>query len=130
MQRAMREGWRKRVLLAEEALAKVEAEAEAKAISKSMNELAPWIEEQKTKFIKRSFAVANSGIGRIRTFQRSNKASDPRNEANTAKAAESWSRVGREALGLTNGSPASGPIQVNVLTNRSAVQIISPDSLD
>lgn len=124
MVRAMREGWKKRIAIAKRELATMEANAERKAIQRMSEDLAPWMEKQKENFVRKSYHVASRGMKRIAQFQKDNAKVDPRDEANASKAAENYHRIGRVALGMSDGSPIAGPITFNVLANRSAVQVI------
>ncbi len=127
--RSMREGWRKQQQIVAKAFSDLEKTVDERVNARLREELAPWIDRHKTQFIKSTYSVASNGLKRARAYQRSKSQVEPREEANISKAAESYHRIGAAVLGLNNGSAVSGPLQVNILTNRSAVQVISPDSL-
>jgi hypothetical protein len=129
--RASREGWTKREKMVKTALRNLEIKAEAKAIALVEDKLAPWIEDQKSKFTKRTFAVANRGVSRVSNYQRKTKDNvEARDEANMAKALESFTRVGRLALGLGDGQAPTGTLNFQMLSNKTAIQISSPDSVE
>ncbi len=123
-QRSWKEGWKKHETLAKEVLHNIQNGIEQRAVAIAEDRLAPWIEEHKAKFIKRSFAVANRGVSRVAKHQRDNKERvEARDEANMAKALESFARVGRQALGLGDGSPVTGVLNFSMLSNKTAIQV-------
>ncbi len=131
MQRAWKEGWKKHQALVKQAIRNLESDANERAVAIVEDKLAPWIAEQTSKFTKRTFAVANRGVSRVGKYQRKTKDNiEARDEANMAKALESFTRVGRLALGLGDGSPATGPLNFTMLSNKTAIQISSPDSVE
>ncbi len=128
MQKAARDKWRKRVLIAQAELANVEAQIERKAIAKLASDLAPWIEKQKNSFVRKSFGVATRGLSRVQRIQRKRGDPDPRDEANTSKAAETYVRIGRVSLGMTDGQSPQQPLSISLLGSHSAVQIVTPSA--
>ncbi len=122
--RSKREGWIKRERVVKAATRNLVNNAAERQLAVAEDKLAPWIEKQVANFTKRTFAVANRGVSRVGKYQRDSKDKvEARDEANMAKALESFTRVGRLALGLGDGSPVTGVLNFSMLSNKTAIQV-------
>lgn len=122
--RAMREKWRQHAKSVKKTTIDLEAEINERALARVRDDLAPWIEEQKVKFTKRGFHLASNGISRVERMFDSDSPLDAKEESYISKAAETYHRMGRVALGMGDGS-STGSINLNILTNQAAVQVNS-----
>ncbi len=127
MQRAIREKWVQRSKLVRKSALAIDARLNASIQRKVEAELAPWIETEKTKWTKRGHKLAAKGVSRAERYFKRVPVADARDEANIAKAAETYHRIGRVALGMSDGSPVSGSVNLNILTNQAAIAV-APDS--
>lgn len=127
MQRAMREKWSQPGKMVQRAASKLKASINEKMIAKVQDQLAPYIEREKVKITKRGIRLGNHGLTRIERLWKSQHPTIAKAEADGARAAETFLRMARTSLGMSDGSAAAGPVNVNILTNRSAVQVVSND---
>lgn len=125
MMRAIREKWVQNAKLVRRTAASIEAEIDNKVRAKVADELAPWIEKQKTKYTKRTFRLAARGLGRVERIFSTETNPNSRTEANIAKAAETYTKLGRVALGMSDGSGSASAISVNLRSDQAAVQFVS-----
>lgn len=128
MKRAMREKWKQNAKLVQLTANDLAAEIDKKVKGKLREELAPWIEEQRVRFTKRGFHVADRGMNRVVEMMDSTPDPDAKEEAFISKAAETYHRIGRVALGMSDGTAPGGSINLSILTNQAAVQVVSHDS--
>lgn len=125
MKRAMNEKWRQNSQIVKKAIGDLEAEVESRVEKRVKEELAPWIEEEKVKFTKRGVKVANRGMNRIEKLFKS--VPNAKDESYISKAAESYHRIGRTALGMNDDHAPGGAFTISVLANHAAVQFNAPD---
>lgn len=125
--RAKREGWMQNAKLVRKSVSALEAKIEEKTRVLVDRQMAPWIEEQKIKFTKRGFKVADRGIKRVVKMMDAKPDPDAKEEAFISKAAETYHRIGRVALGMSDGSPVGGVFNLGILTNHAAVQFVAPN---
>ena len=125
--RSKRECWIKHQQIAKQAVRNVANKAQLAIVE---DKLAPWIEHEKAKFIKQTYHVAKRGVSRVAKHQKANPQPDARDEANMAKALESLTRVGRLSLGLSDGTAPTGTLNFQMLSNKTAIQITTPGSVE
>ncbi len=122
--RSRREGWHKHETTVKLAARNLALKA---AATIAEDKLAPWIEKEKAKLTRAGLLTGKRGIVRISRFQRANKVIDARDEANIAKAFESYHRAARSALGMGEGTVPGGVLHFQMLANKAAIQINNGD---
>ncbi len=114
--RSQREGWVQAAKLARKTARQIDAKLQSAVQARVENELAPWIEKEKERFTRRGFKLALTGVKRTERYFKRVPEADAKSEANIAKAADTFHKMGRLALGMTDGSsPTGGPVQVNIV---------------
>jgi hypothetical protein len=129
-QRAWREKWRQSSRVAKQIVLAARAEAEQQVNARAREivaaDLAPFIEAQKTEITKLGVKMGKTGLKRVASYWRKNKATDLKAESDGARAAETCLRMARVSLGMSEGTPATAPLSP-ILINHSAVQIVTQD---
>lgn len=110
------------------ALAFAEAGKEAKKeielqTRKALDDLSPWIETRKRKHIKSLVTLGEKGIDRVRKLMKSAGPCDAKNEAFTAKTADTWDNIIRRNLGMNDSGVSGGSLSVRLLTEGAAIEI-------
>jgi hypothetical protein len=118
------EGWIQRKRIARAAIKSGEAKIIQSLRAKAEQELAPWLEAEKVKFTRKGVRVARVGMSRVERMFRQQQKPDPKSEAFISKAAETYHRVGRVALGMSDGTAPVMPLNLAILGNHTAVQIV------
>lgn len=126
MKRAMREKWKQGAKLVRATVLELEARADDMAKEKMSRDLAPWIEQAKTEVTKRGFAIGEKGMSRVEEAWNVIKPSDGKDEANFARAAETFLRMARTSLGMNDSSAGPQPLSLTILTNQAAVAVNAP----
>lgn len=128
--RAWKENWKQNHKLAKtlvrEAVVSIEKQVHEQARKMVENELAPYIERQKDKITRRGIKIGNRGLSRIEKLWRNKKPDSTREESDGARAAETFLRIARTSLGMSEGVPVAGPLSP-ILISHSAVQIVRQD---
>jgi hypothetical protein len=126
----MREGWKKLdsankkiIVRASKAL---EAEIENRAADLVADQLAPFIEAHKAKITRRAVKLSNRGLSRLEQLWRKPPEA-AKSESEGAKTLETFVRVARVSLGMSDGTAGTSPLTLNVLANHSAIQIVRQD---
>ncbi len=122
--RILREGWKRNAVLVRQTANQLQSAIQAKVKAHIENELAPFIEAEKEKFTRRGIKLAKRGLVRVEKFFKANPAVDAKNDSMIAKAGETWHRVGRTALGMSDGTTAVAPLNLAILGGHTAVQIV------
>jgi hypothetical protein len=122
--RMRREKWVQAKKLVRKAALDVSARLNNAVSAKIEAELAPYIEAEKVKFTKQGIKIAKSGMSRVKRMFKSQIKHDPKNEAFISKTAETYHRIGRVALGMTDGTAPVMPLNLAILGNHTAVQIV------
>lgn len=125
-QRIMREGWTRNAILVRRTAREIDARLQTKVKQQIEADLAPWIEAEKAKFTKAGIKVAKIGMKRVHKMFKQDRSPDPKSEAFISKSAETYHRIGRVALGMSDGTAPAMPLSLNVLANHSAIQIVQP----
>lgn len=126
--RIMREGWTRNAILLRKTAKEIDARIQARVKATIADELEPLIAAEKVKFTKRGIKLANRGLSRVDKYMRSNKTVDAKEEAMISKAGSTYHDMGRKALGMNDGSPTGGAVNLNILTNQAAVQVVGRES--
>lgn len=126
--RAMREKWSQRKRLVESAARKVESQITERIEEQVRNELAPWIEAKRTEITKRGVNVSERGLSRVEEGLDAVESGDSKSVSEIARAAETFLRMARVSLGMSDGSSVGGALNLQILTNQAAVQINPPAS--
>jgi len=133
-QRAKREGWQRKDSLALATVRAVENESKtivaetAAIVGKQLradlqNSLAPWLEREKAKHVRTQVHRAKRALKQIDSHVQPTVSLSPKDSAFIARAADQWDTIARRNLGMNDGSPTAGSLNLNILTNHSAVQI-------
>jgi hypothetical protein len=122
--RIRRERWVRNAVLVKKTAEEINARLDAKVKQRIESELAPWIEAEKAKFTRVGVHVASTGMSRVKRMFRRQPNPDPKSEAFISKAAETYHRVGRVALGMSDGTAPVMPLNLAILGNHTAVQIV------
>lgn len=104
----------------------LEKKIEARVQHRLEHDLAPFIEREKTKFTKAGLKIAKRGLKRTESYFEATPVTDPKMDAFIAKAATDWHRMGRVALGMGDGSPVAGSVNLNILTNQATISASEP----
>lgn len=125
MKRAMREKWKQGSKLVRAAVRDVEARAGELAQERVANDLAPWIAQMRSEITKRGYRLGERGIERIERMFETLEPDDGKTEANVANAAERYLRLARTSLGMNDGGGVGGAVNLSILTNQAAVQVVA-----
>jgi hypothetical protein len=128
--RSQREGWVQAAKLARKTARDIDAKLQSAVEARVRDELAPWIEKEKERFTKRGFKLALTGVKRAERYFKRVPDADAKSEANIAKAADTYHRMGRLALGMSDGAGVGGTYSVNVLANHAMIQAAPSQSQD
>lgn len=123
MKRAMREKWKGTKRLVLQTAAKLEADLTVEAKQMIRDELAPFIEAKKIQITKRGVKVGERGLSRVEKLWRGSKPTDAKEEADAARAADTFLRMARTSLGMNEGSGISGALTLNILSNQAAISV-------
>jgi len=85
--------------------------------------LQPWLEREKTKHIKTQIKRSKIALRQLDRHIKPDVSLAPKESQFVAKAADTWDNIARRNLGLTDGTVGAGSLNLNILTNHSAVQI-------
>lgn len=143
--RAMRERWSQSAALVHqareqvaiktsEALQSAASHAADLAAKQLIDELQPWIAEQKTQQIKRAIARSTKAQQRLDAIADGTLALDkdgntltlpngPKEESFIAQAEDKYDNIIRRNLGMQDGSGFSGALSVNILAGQAAVSV-------
>ena len=124
--RAAREDWKQNAALVDRArkqiVQKMEASLEAKAAEAAelaakevMEELRPWIEQQKAEHTRRAVNMAKRGFERIEKVWDENEPCSPKEESLAAATLDKHDAIIRRNLGMNETSTGSGSLNVAVL---------------
>jgi len=132
--RARRESWHRKDSLAVQTIQAIERDNKAivertaatvtdRLTKQIADTLEPWIAKEKTRHIRTQ--VKRSKIALAQLDQHINRDSllSPKDSSFIAKTADTWDQIMRRNLGLTDGTVGTGSLNLNILTNHSAVQI-------
>lgn len=129
MQRSMREKWQRHDKLVRKTSQAIALEVDAKVKRRIEADLAPWIEAEKVKFTQAGVRLAKTGLKRVKRMMTNGHVEpEAKSEAFISKSAETYHRIGRVALGMTDGSAVTPVLSFQVLANHSAIQIVAPKS--
>jgi hypothetical protein len=123
MKRAMRENWKQKAQLARANITKLEAIIEERANAKAIEELAPFIEEHKTRITKRGVEMSNAGLDRLERLWLKIKPDSSKTEAEGAKTLQTLIAVARTSLGMGDNTGAIGNLNVQILTNQAQIAV-------
>ena len=134
--RAAREHWRHNATLVEstrqQIVQKMEAKLEAEvdevahvAAKHVIAELQPWIEREKAEHVRRIVTIAKRGFQRIEKLWDENALPEARAESLAAATLDKHDQIIRRNLGLNDAPPSQGYLNLNILTNHSAVQVVA-----
>jgi hypothetical protein len=132
--RASREQWKQNAAVVEAArqqiVQKMEAKLEAEvdevahvAAKQVITELQPWIEREKAEHVKRIVAIAKRGFQRIEKIWDENAVPEARAESLVAATLDKHDTIIRRNLGMNEAPPGQGSLNLNILTNHSAVEV-------
>lgn len=132
MKRAAREGWkqaaqqvasaRKIVAAATNEAIQVAASDAAKAAAASIvDQLQPWIEQEKIAHIKAQVARAKRNLSRLDRYVTDDELLGPKEEAHYAKSIDIFDSVTRRNLGMSDNGGVSGTLNIQVLANQAQV---------
>jgi len=132
--RCRAEGWTRRDSLAIATVKAVESQNNAiveaatanvtKALTQQLTDsLQPWLEKQKTRHIRAQVKRSAIALKQLDRHIKPDVDLAPKESQFIAKAAETWDNIARRNLGLTDGTVGAGSLNLNILTNHSAVQI-------
>jgi DNA-binding transcriptional regulator YhcF (GntR family) len=133
--RAAREHWKQNATLIEatrqQIVQKMEAKLEAEvdevahvAAKQVITELQPWIEREKAEHVRRIVAIAKRGFQRIEKIWDENAVPEARTESLVAATLDKHDAIIRRNLGMNDAPPSQGCLNLNILTNHSAVEIV------
>jgi len=128
MKRAMREKWKQGAKLVRATAAKLEAVATEIAEKRLQEELQPWIQQMQERTQRRGFALGEKGMSRIEKVLDTTNPVDAKEEANWARAAQTFVSIARTSLGMSDSSATAGPLNLQILTNQAAIQVNSGSS--
>lgn len=104
-------------------VAKTTANVAAQLTQHLSDSLQPWIEKQKTQHLKNQIRRSKLALKQVDTFLAPGPVLSPKDSQFVAKTAETWDTIARRNLGLNDMSPVAGSLNLQILTNHSAVQI-------
>jgi hypothetical protein len=90
-----------------------------------MAELQPWIEREKAEHVKRIVTIAKRGFQRIEKIWDENAVPEARTESLVAATLDKHDTIIRRNLGMNEAPPAEPALNLNILTNHSAVQLVA-----
>jgi hypothetical protein len=134
LKRKAREKWQRKeplAIIADKALEQnakdVVTEIAQKFRSDLAKDLQPFLEREKSKHIRSQIKRSKAAFKRLdklaTTTESNPQQFTPKNDAFIAKTADTWDQIMRRNLGLSDGTVPNGALQLNILTNHSAVQI-------
>jgi hypothetical protein len=115
--RARREKWTQQIAVAKQQGRPLHSNALA-----PMQSAAITMQQRATRYTERMAGVSEKVLPHLERMK-------PGAILDSARNIEQFDRFSRRNLGLEHQPPASCPVNVSILTNRSAIQIISPESL-
>jgi len=135
--RAAREHWKQNATLIEstrqQIIQKMEAKLEAEvdevahvAAKQVITELQPWIEREKAEHVRRIVAIAKRGFQRIEKIWDENVVPEARAESLVAATLDKHDTIIRRNLGMNEAPSGQGALNLNILTNHSAVEVVAP----
>jgi AcrR family transcriptional regulator len=135
--RAAREHWKQSAAIVEAArkqiVQKMEAKMEAAtselaqvAVEEVVEQLQPWIEREKAEHTRRIVAIAKRGFQRIEKLWDENAVPEAKAESLVAATLDKHDAIIRRNLGMNESPPAQPALNLNILTNHSAVQVVTP----
>jgi hypothetical protein len=138
--RAAREHWKQNATLIEstrqQIIEKMEAKLEAEvdevahvAAKQVIAELQPWIEEQKAQHIRRAVTIAKRGLQRIEKLWDENAVPEARTESLVAATLDKHDTIIRRNLGMNEAPPVQPALNLNILANHTAVQVVPPPTV-
>ena len=122
----MREKWSNRKHLVASTARKLEREISATSAQMIRDELAPFIEREKIRLTKRGYKIGSKGLTRIEKLWKGKEPTLAKEEAEAARAAETHLRMARTSLGMDEGKPTSGALNLDILCGQAVVQIATP----
>lgn len=146
--RAMREKWNQAasliheareslVLKTSEALSEATSRAADMAAKQLVDELQPWIAQQKTEQIKRALLRSQKAQDRLdkislgydvvtKDGDLATLSPGPKEESFIASAEDKYDNIIRRNLGMNDSATFNGSLSVNILTRQAAVQVTQP----
>ena len=88
--------------------------------------LKPWIEREKAEHIRRIVAIAKRGFQRIEKIWDENAVPEARTESLVAATLDKHDTIIRRNLGMNEAPSGQGALNLNILTNHSAVKVVAP----
>lgn len=134
MKRAAREGWkqaaqqvasaRKIVAAATDQAIQLAASDAAKAAAASIvDQLQPWIEQEKIEHVKTQVARAKRNLRRLDRYVESDELLGAKEEAHYAKSIDIFDNVTRRNLGMSDAGGVNGSLSIQVLAHQAAVSV-------
>lgn len=134
MKRAAREGWkqaavqvasaRKIVAAATDQAIQLAATESAKAAAASLVEqLQPWIEQEKLEHVRSQVARAKRNLARLDRYVANDELLGPKEEAHYAKSIDIFDNVTRRTLGMSESGGFAGTLNVQILAGQAAVSV-------
>lgn len=133
MKRAAKDGWkqaaqqvasaRKIVAAATDEAIQIAAKDAAQAAAASIvDQLQPWIEQEKIAHVKAQVERAKRNLSRLDLYVSDNELLGAKEEAHYAKSIDIFDNVTRRNLGMSD-SATSGNLNVQILAGQAAVQV-------
>ena len=138
--RAARENWKQNAAVVEAArkqiVQKMEAKMEAAtselaqvAVEEVVEQLQPWIEREKAEHTRRIVAIAKRGFRRIEKIWDENAIPEARVESLVAATLDKHDTIIRRNLGMNEAPPVQPALNLNILANHTAVQVVPPPTV-
>lgn len=85
--------------------------------------LEPWLAKEKTRHIRSQIKRSKTALSQLDQHISKDSLLSPKDSSFIAKSAETWDTIARRNLGINDASPTAGSLNLNILTNHSAVEI-------
>jgi hypothetical protein len=134
MKRAAREGWKQAALqvasarkivaaATDQAIQLAASDAARAAATSIVDQLQPWIEQEKIEHVKSQVERAKRNLRRLDKYVVDDELLGAKEEAHYAKSIDIFDNVTRRNLGMSEGSGINGALSVNILAGQAAIAI-------